>query len=161
MCHMTQLRFLQMHIKAPDSKPPFDAVQVADQMTYYEVYAINEQPEWRKKLIREHGPAGVSYHGYNNYNNAALWSWNWSSFGMWSVDKDSDLKYDGKVFWQRTGTGRRKIVQLQDWLKERMEARNPDEFKDGKWVAKKLYFELIKTLEVRKESLFKLAWSYV
>ena len=117
-------------------------------MLYYDIYAVKEQPEWRKKLIRLHGPAGVSYDGYNNYANAALWSWDWSSFGEWQVDVDGDLKFDGKHFWQRTGNGRRKKVQLEEWLKEIMEERNPDEFKDGKWVHKKMYYELINIMEV-------------
>ena len=134
---------------APDTKPPFDARQIADQMLYYEIYAVKEQPEWRKKLIREHGPAGVSYDGYNNYSNAALWQWDWSSFGGWSVDVDGKLKFDGKHFWKRTETGRRKKVQLEEWLTEIMEEKNPDEFKDGKWRYKKMYCELINIMEVR------------
>ena len=117
-------------------------------MLYYEIYAVTEQPEWRKKLIREHGPAGVSYDGYNNYASAAIWEWDWSSFGDWAVDVDGELKFDGTYFWKRTGNGRRKKVQLEEWLVETMEGKNPDEFKDGKWVYKKMYYELVKIMEV-------------
>ena len=117
-------------------------------MQYYEVYAIMEQPQWRKDLIKLHGPAGVSIHGYNNYASSAIWEWNWSSFGDWSVDKDGDLKFDGKNFWQRKGDGRRKKVQLEEWLREVMVAKNPDVFKDGKWIAKKMWLELIRIMEV-------------
>ena len=74
----------EVPLKAPDTKPPFDANQIADQMLYYDIYAVKEQPEWRKKLIKEHGPAGVSYDGYNNYASAAIWEWDWSSFGDWT-----------------------------------------------------------------------------
>ena len=136
-------------LQAPDSKPPFDANQIADQMTYYEVHAVNEQPQWRKALIKKHGPAGVTCDGYNNYASAAIWEWDWSAFGDWSVDDEGDLKFDGSFFWQRKENNRRKKVQLEEWLKERMLKNNPKAFEDGKWTAKKMWFELIRIMEVR------------
>ena len=134
--------------KAKDKKPPFNAREIADLIVYYELYARIEQPEWRKKLIAEHGPAGVSYDGYNNYENAALWEWNWSVFGHMPIDKDADLKFNGKNFTERKEDGYRRAVKLEEWLIARMKKNDPKVFDDGKWKYKKIWLELIKIMEV-------------
>ena len=90
----------------------------------------------------------MSYDGYNNYENAALWEWNWSVFGDMPIDKDADLKFNGRNFTERKEDGYRRTVKLEDWLIARMVKNNPEIFKDGKWKYKKIWLELIKVLEV-------------
>ena len=134
--------------KAKDGRPPVDVGQVADQMLYYELIAIMEQPKWRQDLIKEHGPAGVSRDGFNNYRKAMLWEWNYDQMGDWPVDIERDLTCDGKRFWKKKANGRRKRMSLERWLTERMQKENPDVFKDCNWKYKKMYFEYIKITEV-------------
>ena len=136
-------------LTAKDSKPPFDAKQIADQMMYHELFARNEQPKWRKDIIKKHGPAGVSYDGYNDYAGATIWEWNWSSFGDMPIDKDGEVKFDGTNFTQRKEEGGRKIIKLEEWLIAILKEKDPEIFDDGKWKYKKIWYELIKVLEVR------------
>ena len=124
-------------------------------MLYYELIAKMEQPEWRKEIIKEHGPAGTSRDGYNNYRNAMLWEWKYNEFGDWGVDPERDLTCDGKKFWKKKANGRRKRFALEKWLSERMIKENKEVFKDCKWKYKKMYFEYIKITEV-SDSLSKI-----
>ena len=117
-------------------------------MLYYELIAKMEQPEWRKEIIKEHGPAGTSRDGYNNYRNAMLWEWKYNEFGDWGVDPERDLTCDGKKFWKKKANGRRKRFALEKWLSERMIKENKEVFKDCKWKYKKMYFEYVKITEV-------------
>ena len=117
-------------------------------MEYYELIARIEQPEWRKALIKEHGPAGVAIDGYNDYAKAMFWEWKYDQFGDWPVDSEGDLKCDGERFWVRKENGRRKVIELEKWLNDRMIAENAEVFGNGKWKHKLMYFEYIKITEV-------------
>ena len=64
------------------------------------------------------------------------------------IDKDAELKYNGKNFTERKDYGYRRAVKLEDWIIARMEKENVDVFKDGKWKYKKIWLELIKIMEV-------------
>ena len=64
------------------------------------------------------------------------------------IDKDAELKYNGKNFTERKDDGYRRAVKLEDWIIARMEKENVDVFKDGKWKYKKIWLELIKIMEV-------------
>ena len=130
-----------------DDAPPVDAREIADLMTYYEIYAKHEQPEWRKELIKMHGPAGVSIEGYNDYHSAAIWEWDTRELDDWVVDSKRELKYDGEKFWEKQADGTRVQVPLENWLIDRVKKKNPSAL-NGKWKYRELYFELILTLEV-------------
>ena len=134
--------------KAPDNKPPFDTTQLADLMAYHEIYAREEQPQWRKDVIKEHGPAGTSYDNYNDYASAALWEWNWRAFGDIPIDKDGEVIFDGRHFRQLQEDGSRRKIKLEDWLIDSLVKKNPNEFDDGKWKYKKIWYELIRIMEV-------------
>ena len=140
---------LLQFLTAKDTKPPFDVKEIADLMLYHELFARNEQPEWRKALIKEHGPAGVNHEDYNNYASATIWEWNYGKLGDMPMDKDGELKFDGKNFTQRKENGNRKMVKLEEWLIARMKNEDATIFDDGKWKYKKMWYALLKILEVK------------
>ena len=117
-------------------------------ITYNEVYAKLDQPEWRKELIKAHGPAGISTPYYNNLSRASMWKWDIGKFGNWSVDCKREVTYDGMNFMQKQNDGVRRSISIEDWLKKKALKRNPKAFENSDWKYKQIWFEFILQTEV-------------
>ena len=59
-------------VKRGDNMPPIDIKHLANLTDYAQVYAKLEQPEWRRNLLKKHGPLGIEKKGYTDFS-AKLW----------------------------------------------------------------------------------------
>ena len=134
---------------AKNERPNYDIENIANLILYNEIFAKIEQPAWRKELIKKYGPTGVHYFDYGPLSTAVTWKWDVDRFGDWSVDCKRDLTFNGHKFMLRhREEGTRRSTTLESWLRKMALKRDAKALDDGKWIYKKIYFELILQMEV-------------
>ena len=113
-----------------------------------------EQPEWRRKLLKQYGPLGIEKKGYTDFSKIFLWEWNEKELGRLYFNADRTIFYDGVHFMARSkgkpDSERIKSfsTNLETWLIECVSLREPNLLREAKWRNKILWHELIRQTQV-------------
>ena len=111
--------------------------------------------------MKEHGPTGGTFDGYNDLSRCFLWEWNENVLGPLTFDAERTLTFDGLNFMvRRKGhpddavpglterQGATDSTSLVRWLEDKVRERDPKLLEDRKWANRTLWHEFIRITKV-------------